>query len=161
MTSCPSTPSVLACIVAATVRSLARPLASFCSVVPCGVACQHACCVNDIDVPAGECSASAGPQTMASSFSLPCCRRRMHHDCLAWFAFVVIIARSALGISSPFLQPPSWSLASTTCTFLLTSTPPLPTPRSIPSMCHPASLPHLRSGPFVASVPVALLTLSL
>ena len=44
---------------------------------------QHLCCVRQVEAPAGECMVCSSPQTYASSFSLPCCRQRIHYECLA------------------------------------------------------------------------------
>ena len=33
--------------------------------------------------PAGECMICSGPQSMVYSFSVPCCRQRIHYECLA------------------------------------------------------------------------------
>ena len=44
---------------------------------------QHLCCVRNVEAPAGECMVCSSPQTHASSFSLPCCRQRIHYECLA------------------------------------------------------------------------------
>ena len=44
---------------------------------------QHLCCVRHAEAPAGECMICSSPQSFASSFSLPCCRQRIHYECLA------------------------------------------------------------------------------
>ena len=43
---------------------------------------QHFCCIHHVEAPAGECMICSGPQSMASSFSVPCCRQRIHYECL-------------------------------------------------------------------------------
>ena len=42
---------------------------------------QHLCCVHHMEAPAGMICSS--PQSFASSFSVPCCRQRIHFECLA------------------------------------------------------------------------------
>ena len=42
---------------------------------------QHLCCVHHMEAPAGMICSS--PQSFASSFSVPCCRQRIHYECLA------------------------------------------------------------------------------
>ena len=44
---------------------------------------QHLCCVRHVEAPAGECMICSSLQSFASSFSLPCCRQRIHYECLA------------------------------------------------------------------------------
>ena len=44
---------------------------------------QHLCCVRHVEAPAGECMICSSPQSFASSFSLPCCRQRIHYEGLA------------------------------------------------------------------------------
>ena len=44
---------------------------------------QHLCCVRHVEAPAGECMICSSPESFASSFSLPCCRQRIHYECLA------------------------------------------------------------------------------
>ena len=44
---------------------------------------QHLCCVRHVEAPAGECMICSSPQSFASCFSLPCCRQRIHYECLA------------------------------------------------------------------------------
>ena len=44
---------------------------------------QHLCCIHHVEAPAGECMICSGPQSTASSFSVPCCRQRIHYECLA------------------------------------------------------------------------------
>ena len=44
---------------------------------------QHLCCVHHMEAPAGECMICSSPQSFASSFSVPCCRQRIHCECLA------------------------------------------------------------------------------
>ena len=44
---------------------------------------QHFCCVHHVEAPASECMICSSPQSLATSFSVPCCRQRIHYECLA------------------------------------------------------------------------------
>ena len=70
-------------------------LAASCSAVPFPFICsafwiwctnlvhfQHLCCIHHVEASAGERMVFSGSQSMAS-FSVPCCRQRIHHECLA------------------------------------------------------------------------------
>ena len=40
---------------------------------------QHLCCIQHVEVLAGECMIFSVPQSMASFLSVPCCRQRIHY----------------------------------------------------------------------------------
>ena len=44
---------------------------------------EHLCCVHHVEASAGECMICSSPQSIASSFNVPCYRQRIHNECLA------------------------------------------------------------------------------
>ena len=103
---------------------------------------QHLCCVRHVEAPAGECMICSSPQTYASSFSLPCCRQRIHYECLAQSVHACddhcpfCTQTSSPSYLTPFLQPPS-----STSTFPSISTR-APANSSLNSLCVPDGMPH-------------------
>ena len=100
---------------------------------------QHLCCVHHMEAPAGMICSS--PQSFASSFSLPCCRQRIHYECLARSVHSCgdhcpFCTQDLVPVLTLFWQP------SNTSTFPSTSTRPLPIPHSTLSLCVPDDMPH-------------------
>ena len=83
---------------------------------------QHLCCVHHMEAPAGMICSS--PQSFASSFSVPCCRQRIHYECLARSVHTCgdhcpFCTQDFVPVLTLFWQP------SNTSTFPSTSTRPL------------------------------------
>ena len=82
--SCSAVPFPPTCSASPTSQSVVCPACNAHS--PCSfdfLHFQHLCCMHHVEVPAGECMSCSAPQSMTSSLSVPCCRQRIHYECLA------------------------------------------------------------------------------